>query len=212
MILLYPLALRPSRAVALHVSRTLAKWLTFCLKHITKINYEIKNWNLLEEVTKQSRVIIGCNHQSSWETFIFPMLLDDLSIIIKRELSSVPIAGLYCRRLGCIPIDRASPILAIKSLLKFGRIAIDGGNNILIFPNGTRSSVDEETEYKSGIFALYKTLNIPVIPAGVNSGQFWPRRSFLKFPGTITLTFYEPILPGLDKDEFMAAFKDRLKN
>ncbi|MDR1233836.1 MAG: 1-acyl-sn-glycerol-3-phosphate acyltransferase [Holosporales bacterium] len=209
MISFYPLTLLSSRKVSLSVSCNIAKWLTFCLKNIAKINYEIKNWDFLEKTIKQNRVVIGCNHQSSWETFIFPMLLENLSIVIKKELLSVPIAGLYCRKLGCIPVDRSSPVLAIKSLIKYGKLAVETGNNILIFPNGTRSS-SVQTDYKSGIFALYKTLNIPVIPASVNSGKFWPRRALLKFPGTITLVFHEPIQPGLDKSAFFEAFKNRM--
>ncbi|MDR0695786.1 MAG: 1-acyl-sn-glycerol-3-phosphate acyltransferase, partial [Holosporales bacterium] len=88
----------------------------FCLRVTTSIRYTIKNF---EKIPK-GPVIIGCNHQSTWETFIFSLLFDELAIVIKQELLRKPIAGLYFKKLGCIPVNRASPILAIKTILEHG--------------------------------------------------------------------------------------------
>jgi 1-acyl-sn-glycerol-3-phosphate acyltransferase len=188
-----------------------ARWLTFCLKKIVKIDYEIRNLGYLNEMIQKTNVIIGCDHQSTWETFIFPLILENFVPVVKKELLDVPIAGLYIRKLECIIVDRSSPILAIRSLLKFGKRTIENGSNILIFPNGTRKShTDLNTEYKSGIFALYKSLNIPVIPARVSSGKFWARRSFRKNPGTIILEFEKPISTGLDKESFFEEIESKL--
>lgn len=182
--------------------RFLTTWLNFCLKYFARIDYKIENIEILNDAIKKGPVIIGCNHQSAWETFIFSLLPIKLSIVIKKELLKKPVAGLYFRRLKCIPVDRESPVKAIKTLLKEGKEAHEKGNSILIFPNGTRSSYGEDAEYKSGIFALYRSLNIPVIPAHTNSGKFWSRNSFRKKPGTIILKFSKPISPGLDKEIF----------
>lgn len=184
--------------------RPVTRWLLFCLKYLAHIDYKISG---LENIP-DGQFIIGCNHQSAWETFIFSILFDNLAIVIKKELLNKPIAGLYFKRLGCIPIDRASPIKAIKTLITSGSEAYKNGKSILIFPNGTRASANEQVEYKSGIYALYKALQIPVIPAHVNSGEHWARNSFKKIPGTINLDFKKPIVPGLDK----AAFFDELEN
>jgi 1-acyl-sn-glycerol-3-phosphate acyltransferase len=167
------------------------------------IKYEIKNYEKLP----QGPFIIGCNHQSTWETFIFSVLFDELAIVIKKELLKTPIAGLYFRKLGCIPVDRTSPIVAIKTLLKYGKTANQNGKSILIFPNGTRASSNDDVEYKSGIFALYKTLEIPVIPVKVDSGRCWPRQSFKKRPGTINLNFRKIIPIGASKKEFFSKFE-----
>jgi 1-acyl-sn-glycerol-3-phosphate acyltransferase len=192
--------------VSIIMYRPVTRWLLFCLKYITNIRYEIKNQNKIPN----TQVIIGCNHQSTWETFIFSILINNLAIVVKKELLKKPIAGLYFKRLECIPVDRSSPITAIKTIIKFGKIAFEKGKSILIFPNGTRASNEEEGEYKSGIFALYKTLKIPVVPAKLNSGTHWPRNSFIKTPGTITLEFKDPILPGLNKEEFFKEFAKRI--
>lgn len=192
------------------VYRPGAKLLIFCLKYIAGIKCEFKNVEILKKTLEKSPVIIGCNHQSAWETFVFATLFETVSIVVKQELFSVPIAGLYFKKLECIPIDRSSPVKSIKSILKFGKIAFQKKQSILIFPNGTRQSPDEHTEYKSGVFALYKSLEIPVIPAHVNSGECWPRRSFKKIKGTITLDFKNPITPGLTKEEFFKTFEERM--
>lgn len=189
-----------------YIYRPCTRYLFLCLKYICGIKYGIDGKENLEYIKKHVPVIIGCNHQSTWETFVFSLLFDELSIVIKKELLDIPIAGTYFHRLGCIPIDRSSPINAIKSLLQSGKIAVARNENILIFPNGTRSSDDIHTEYKSGIFALYKNLNIPVIPVHVNSGKCWSRRSFVKLSGKIELEFKTPIEPGVSKDEFFNKF------
>ena len=207
---MFPVAYFASqRFVFVYIYRICAKYLLFCLKYICNINYKIEN---IEYLKSNTPIIIGCNHQSVWETFVFASLFDELSIVIKKELLDLPIAGLYFRRLGCIPIDRSSPILAIKTLVKSSEIAYRKKQNILIFPNGTRSIDDEHTEYKIGIYAIYKHLNLQVIPAHVDSGKCWARHSFIKHPGTITLKFNKPIETGLDKENFMNKFNERINS
>jgi 1-acyl-sn-glycerol-3-phosphate acyltransferase len=185
--------------------------MSFCLRRIVNIDFEIRNIERIKDTIGDSHFIIGCNHQSSWETLIFADIFDDLAVVVKKELLNIPIAGLYFRRMGCIPVDRKSPVSSIRSLLKYGKIANENNESILIFPNGTRSSVDEKAEYKSGVFSLYKSTGMPVVPVHVNSGTYWPRRSFKKTSGTIIISFKYPILPGLNKDEFFKEFEKRIE-
>ena len=74
---------------------------------------------------------------------------------------------------------------------------------LLIYPEGTRRAPGDSPNYKWGIVELYSLLNIPVVPVAHQAGLFWPRRKFLRFPGTIRARFLPAIPPGLDKDEFM---------
>ena len=171
------------------------------------MDYTIEHAEILKYIESNTPVIIGCNHQSTWETFIFSLYFDNLAIVIKQELLNIPIAGLYFKKLGCLPIDRSHPIAAIRSLLHYGQQAIDQNQNILIFPNGTRS---ENAEYKSGLFALYKQFDLPVVPIYVNSGKFWARHSFKKLPGKIVVSIKPPILPGLPKNAFWKEFNKEM--
>ena len=192
--------------------KAVCNWTLFCLKIFNKIDYKVENIENLKKELEKSPVIIGCNHQSAWETFIFAKLFTKLSIVVKKELLNVPIAGLYFKRLKCIPVNRSSPVSSIKDLLKYGKESVEKGISVLIFPNGTRADFNEEVEYKSGLYALYKSLKVPVIPAYVNSGKFWPRRSFKKHKGTIILSFKTPIQTELSKEEFMQAFSLSMNN
>ena len=211
--ILYPVVYFASQKFTTrYVYRVCTKYLLWCFRQIGHINYKLQNEEYLQYIKDNTPVIIGCNHQSAWETFIFSLYFDELSIVIKKELLDIPIAGLYFKRLGCIPIDRSKPIIAIKSLLKSSEIAIEQHQNILIFPNGTRSIDDEHTEYKSGVYAMYKHLNVPVVPVHVNSRKYCSKGLFIKLPGTITLELKKPITPGLDKKEFMGVFEERMKS
>lgn len=204
--IIYPFAYFMNRRQTYkYVFRIVTRWLVFCLRIFVKLNYKIVKKEFLYENTP---VIIACNHQSTWETFIFSLLFEELAIVIKKELLTFPIAGLYFKRLGCIAIDRENGASAIKTLIKQGKAAIDENVSILIFPNGTRASINEAEEYKSGVFALYKFLNVPVVNVHIDSGKFWPKRSFIKHPGTITVKCSKQIENGFDKETFMNMLKD----
>jgi 1-acyl-sn-glycerol-3-phosphate acyltransferase len=72
----------------------------------------------------------------------------------------------------------------------------------LIMPEGTRRAPGDPPEYKPGVAALYGQLNVPCVPFGLNAGLFWPRRKFLRYPGTIIVEFCQPIEPGLSRKLF----------
>lgn len=186
----------------------LGRLLNFCLKLFVKIDCQVVGIENLDAARALTPVIIGCSHQSTWETIVFPMIAKNISIVAKKELLSIPVVGFYIKKFGCLTIDRSSPILSIKSLLQNGKNAIKKNSSILIFPNGTREKISEHSAYKVGLFALYKNLQIPVVPCSLNSGMFWPKRSFIKNPGTIVLEFQKPINPGLNKEEFMQTFEN----
>ncbi|MCG8408448.1 MAG: 1-acyl-sn-glycerol-3-phosphate acyltransferase, partial [Phycisphaerales bacterium] len=79
---------------------------------------------------------------------------------------------------------------------------------ILIFPEGTRKAIGAEPDYRYGIVRLYKKLNAPVLPIALNSGVFWPRRSFKRYPGTVVVEYLPPIEPGLEPDVFFEKLQE----
>ena len=85
------------------------------------------------------------------------------------------------------------------------------GRPIVIFPQGTRAPSGVRLPYQPGVAALYQALNLPIVPAAVNSGMFWGRRSFIKRPGRITLEFLEPLPPGLPRRRLMAELEARIE-
>ena len=108
---------------------------------------------------------------------------------------------------GMVPIDREGGAPAIKRMVIDSKAAIADGRPVLIFPQGTRVAPGEDALYHPGVFALYRSIGLPMIPVALNSGLYWSRNAFVKIPGRVIVEFLEPIEPGLDRDTFM----DRLQ-
>ena len=70
------------------------------------------------------------------------------------------------------------------------------GREIVIFPEGTRRPPGAPPDYKPGFLALYEGLGLPCVPLALNSGLFWPRRSIMRYPGTIVIEMLDPVSAG----------------
>ena len=156
--------------------------------------------------------IVAAKHQSAWDTLIWHVLFAHPAMVMKKELLAIPLYGWYCRKSEMIPVDRAGGRRALKKMLVAADEAVRERRPIIIFPEGTRTAPGERREYQAGVVALYRHLGIPAVPVAVNSGLFWPRRGFLRRPGTIVLEFLEPIAPGLDRHAFMAELERRIED
>jgi len=150
-------------------------------------------------------------HQSAWDALVLPVVLGDPAVVVKRELLLLPFYGWYAARAGSIAIDRKAGAGALRRMLaKAGPVAA-AGRPIVIFPEGTRVAPGERRPYQPGVAALYQALSLPVVPAAVNSGLFWGRRSFVKRPGQIVLEFLEPIPPGRPRLQLMTELEQRIE-
>ncbi len=156
-------------------------------------------------------VVFAAKHQSAWDTLGPSYVQPQMVFVLKRELTWIPVWGWYLIRIGMIPIDRAKGVTALRRLVDRARRAIAAGRSILIFPQGTRTPPGADRPYLPGVAALYAGLDVPVVPVALNSGLFWPRRKLVKWPGTITLEYLEPIAPGLDRRTFMKTLADRIE-
>ncbi len=144
--------------------------------------------------------IVAGKHQSMWETFALFHLLDDAAIVLKRELYYIPLVGQFLRKFRMIQVERTA---GAKALIRAARAAAEEGRQILIFPEGHRMAPFAAPDYKPGVAALYGALRLPCVPFALNSGLFWPRRSFWRWPGTVVVEFLPAIAPGLPRGEFM---------
>lgn len=153
-------------------------------------------------------LLVASKHQSFWETFALLPYFDDAAFVLKRELSWIPFFGWYAMKARMVPVDRGGSITAIKAMSKKAREATDEGRQLIIFPEGTRRAPGAAPDYKQGVIHLYRRLGKPCLPVALNSGLFWPRRRFMRYPGTIIVEFLPPIPPGLAQKEF----SERLQN
>ena len=168
------------------------------LRVICNINFEVRG---REHIVAGPCLVAG-KHQSLWETFAILPLFDDPCMVLKRELTFIPLFGWFCLKFKMIGVERSAGSSALRKLVARGKEEIAGGRAIIIMPEGTRRGVDDLPDYKPGAAALYTALNVPCVPFGLNSGLFWPRRKLLRLPGAITLEFLPTIPAGLPRKEF----------
>jgi 1-acyl-sn-glycerol-3-phosphate acyltransferase len=154
--------------------------------------------------------VIAAKHQSAWDTMIFHQLLDDPVFAVKRELFAIPLIGWYMRKAGCIRIDRSSPVRAMRTMIEGATEALADGRQVIVFPEGTRVAPGTRQPYQAGIKGLHGHGEVPVIPVALDSGVLWGRRSFLKYPGVITVEILPPMPAGLDRDSFFNELKERI--
>lgn len=146
-------------------------------------------------------VIVAAKHQSAFETLAVLKLFDFPAVVLKAELMRIPFWGWIARRHGAIPVDRDASTKAMRQMLRAAEAAVKQGRPVFIFPEGSRVAVGEAPPLKPGVAGLYKMLKLPVVPLTLDSGRLWPRRSWTKRPGVVTLSFGEPIPPGLPRGE-----------
>jgi 1-acyl-sn-glycerol-3-phosphate acyltransferase len=158
-------------------------WLVLWMAKIfCGVNYAVEG---LEHINAGQPVIILSNHQSAWETLALRCFLPQQVVLLKRSLVLLPIWGWALGSLKSIVIDRESQTTALRTLLEKGKKAISEGLWVVIFPEGTRTAAGEVKKFSAGGALLAEKSGVPVIPVVHNAGDFWPRYSFLKYPGTI---------------------------
>lgn len=157
-------------------------------------------------------LLVAVKHQSLWETFALFTLFDDPAFVLKRELTWIPLFGWLALKGRMVSVDRKAGSAALVALNRRAREEVRKGRQILIFPEGTRRSAGAEPAYKLGIAHLYTNLGVPCLPVALNSGIYWPRRSFLRHPGIIVVEFLEPIAPGMARERFFEELQARIES
>lgn len=132
-------------------------------------------------------------HQSTWETMAPFLLVRRPAFVLKRELLLIPFVGWALARLGAVGIDRRAGRRAIDQVLRQGRRLIRRGSTVVIFPEGHRMPAGTTRRYGISGALLARELGLPIVPVALNSGDFWPRRAFVKRPGTVRLLIGPPI-------------------
>lgn len=131
--------------------------------------------------------IILSKHQSTWETLALHSFTPLVHWVFKRELMMIPIFGWALALTDPIAINRGAGRAAIKQLISEGTKKLNAGKWMLLFPEGTRTAPGKTHKYKIGGALLAEKSGYPVIPIAHNAGEFWPRHSFIKWPGTISV-------------------------
>jgi len=188
------------RSAILTIARLWARSSIWLLRVVCNVRVEYRG---LEKIPK-GPLLVASKHQSMWETFALLQFFDQPLYILKRELTLIPFFGWYLIKAGMISVDRRA---GGRALLKMVRQASEevrsSGRQLIIFPEGTRRPVGAPPAYKPGVAQLYSSCREICLPVALNSGLFWPRRTFMRYPGTLVVEFLDPVPPGLARDEFL---------
>jgi 1-acyl-sn-glycerol-3-phosphate acyltransferase len=182
-----------------------SRWARFnmwSLKMICGLDYRVSG---TENIPGQASIIM-CKHQSAWETIALQEVFPPQTWVLKRMLLLLPFFGWGLWTLKPIAIDRSAGKRAIKQVIDQGRERLRDNIWVVIFPEGTRIPPGMKGRYKAGGAVLAVESGRPVIPVAHNAGEFWPRNSFLKKPGTIQIVIGPAIDPaGKTAEEILEA-------
>lgn len=154
--------------------------------------------------------IVASNHQSMWETLALFALLPKPVAIFKQELLRIPIYGWWGLRAGSIAVDRKGGAKAMRAMTRAAAAKIADGAQLIVFPEGTRRPVGARGPLQPGVAGVYLAAGAPCVLAVHDSGRFWRRPGWMKFPGVVTVRFLPPIEPGLDRKTFIRTLETRL--
>jgi len=145
-----------------------------------------------EHIPAKPAVVLS-KHQSAWETLALQSLFVPQTWVLKKQLMSIPFLGWALRLLEPIAIDRNNVRQSMRDIIQQGSIKLEQGRWVVIFPEGTRVGPGQTARFRRGGVVLAAQTNAQIIPVAHNAGEFWPKNSFLKYPGTITLRIGKPL-------------------
>ena len=190
--------------------KVLSIYVEFLLKIIIGVKIDFKG---TENLRKFDKYFVASAHQSMFETFALQTVISGPVFILKKELMKIPFFGWCLKKIGAVAIVRDT---ATKENLNFFDKILDQINKskrpLLIFPQGTRVPYKERPDFKKGVARIYESLKLPCVPVALNTGKVWPKNSFNKYPGKITISFLSPIEPGLNKEEFLKRLQQIIYN
>jgi len=186
----------------------LSKWAFFCMWWL-RITLNIKFNVIGKENIPNTACVIISNHQSTWETLAFQKIFPHQTWVLKQELLQIPVFGWGLLLLKPIIIDRGEKLKALKKMIKQGADRLKEGIFVVVYPEGTRQPYGQLGEYQNGAIAISKKTGCDILPVFHNAGKLWPKGSFVKHPGIISVVIGEPIsVQGKSATELTKEIKD----
>ena len=177
---------------------TWAHQVPYLLKWICNIEIEARGLHNIPE----GKVIVACNHQSFLEIILLAKHLKFPLMMFKVSLGRIPAFGWSLYKLRFIPIVRGGRAKTIKFIVSASKSRILDNGQVMIFPEGTRVAPGQVLKLKQGVIAIYEALHLDCLPVAQNAGLFWPRNSFMRYPGKVVIEFMPLIDKDLDRDDF----------
>jgi 1-acyl-sn-glycerol-3-phosphate acyltransferase len=197
-----PTLVLPRRAL-LRVASWWARTNILLMRVICGIKVEFRG---VEKIPK-GPLLVASKHQSMWETISLLHFFEAPFFVLKRELKWIPIFGLFLMKANMIAIDRGAGGRALLAMVRRAVEEVRNGRQLVIFPEGTRRAPGAPPQYKPGVGQMYVACGVTCLPVALNSGLFWPRRTFMRYPGTLVVEFLDPLPPKLPREEFFTRLR-----
>lgn len=180
----------------------------YLLHHVCHLDVQVRG---LEYIATQPAVYAS-KHQSTLDTLVLYKLLGGPAFILKKQLLFIPIFGWYLARCKPIAIIRSLGAKMLPHMITQARARLTQGRNIVIFPEGTRTRPNAKVAYKmAGTSAIYEQTQTLLIPVALNTGLFWPKRSYTKRPGIAVIEFLPPLTAGLVREDVGRIIPERIE-
>lgn len=165
-----------------------AKTMLWWLRVTCKVEYQVQGLSHLPSTPS----VILAKHQSAWETLAFQLIFPPQVYVMKQSLLWIPFFGWGLAMTSPIAIDRSAGRKALKKLVQLGKARLKKGFWVVVFPEGTRIPTKTIGKFHIGGAWLASGSDATVVPVAHNAGNFWPKNSILKYPGTIQVIIGEP--------------------
>ncbi len=187
--------------VTLTGGKLMGHWAKFCLVFFLSTKIVVKG---NENILNGEKFFIACSHQSMFETFFLQTIFNSPVFILKKELLKIPIFGWYLKKIKSISIDRNKIKRENLSFYEKIKRSYEYSNRpVIIFPQATRLSPEDRSDFKKGASKIYEILKIKCQPIAINSGNVWPKKGPLSPKKTLTISILEPINENLEQKHFL---------
>jgi 1-acyl-sn-glycerol-3-phosphate acyltransferase len=203
----YTVLLPAPRQAMMEAVRFWARMIVLGLRVFGGVTMEVRGLQNLP----RGQALVAAKHQSLFD-FIGPFVfLPDACFVMKQELFSIPFFGWHARRQEMIPLHREGHAKALKDMVRATRERLKEPRQVVIFPEGTRQKPGAPPDYKPGVAALYRDLDLPCTPMATNSGVHLNSQGILLKTGTIVFDILPAIPAGLKRADFMARLETSIE-
>src|SRR6202051_3988367 len=171
------------------IARCWARCLLWVLERMCGLKFTVEG---RERIPPGNHIVMS-NHTSAWETVAQFVIFPPHVWVLKRELLWIPFVGWGLKLLRPIAINRGESHRAVNQVVEQGKARLADGLWIIVFPEGTRVVAGETKKFGVSGALLATATGTLVIPLSHAAGKYWPRRGFVKKPGTIRVVIGEPI-------------------
>jgi 1-acyl-sn-glycerol-3-phosphate acyltransferase len=156
--------------------------------------------------------LLANKHHSESDGMFLAAEIPGITFVAMQELFRMPVIGAILYRLQMIRVDACGGGKERENLARFAKRAYDSGRHIAIYPEGNLMAPGERERYRSGIYYLYRDLDLPVTPVATSLGLLWNRRDWRKNAGRCAIEFLPAIETGLDKQTFMRRLEETIES